>query len=113
MNSVIHSAARGRTLRVVVILAAILALSATYADAPARQQKPKPTVEAADLAKRLHAQINKERKRHGLATLVWSHALSRIAAKHSRDMANRNYLSHDSPREMISPPAISKVDTFV
>jgi len=97
MNSVIHSAARGRTLRVVIILAAVLALSATYTDAPARQQKPKPTIEAADLAKRLHAQINKERKKHGLTALAWSDALSRIAAKHSRDMTNRNYLSHDSP----------------
>ena len=97
MNSVIHSAARGRTLRVVVILAAVLALSATYTDAPARQRKPKPTIEAADLAKRLHAQINKERKKHGLTALAWSDALSRIAAKHSRDMTNRNYLSHDSP----------------
>jgi len=97
MNSVIRSIAHGRTLRVIVIIAAIFALSATYTDARARQQKPKPRVEAADLAKRLHAQINKERKRHGLAALAWSDALSRIAVKHSRDMANRNYLSHYSP----------------
>jgi uncharacterized protein YkwD len=97
MNSVIHSIAHGRTLRVVVILAAVFALSATYTDAQERQRKPKPRVEAADLAKRLHVQINKERKRLGLAALAWSDALSRIAVKHSRDMANRNYLSHDSP----------------
>jgi len=97
MNTTIHSGTRNRSLRLFVVLAAVLALSATYTDAPARQQKPKPTVEAADLAKRLHAQINKERKRHGLAALAWSDALSRIAAKHSRDMKKRNYLSHDSP----------------
>jgi uncharacterized protein YkwD len=97
MNSVIRSAAHARSLRVVVILAAALTLCTTYTDAPARQQKPKPRVEAADLAKRLHTQVNKERKKRGLAALAWSDALSRIAAKHSRDMANRNYLSHDSP----------------
>ena len=97
MNLVIRSIAHGRTLRVVVILAAVFALSAAYTDARARQQKPKPRVEAADLANRIHAQINKQRKRHGLAALAWSDALSRIAVKHSRDMANRNYLSHDSP----------------
>lgn len=97
MNSAIHSDAYGRNQRVFVILAAVLALSTTYTDATARQQKPKPTVEAADLAKRLHAQINKERKRHSLSALAWSDALSRIATKHSRDMANRSYLSHDTP----------------
>lgn len=97
MNLVIRSIAHGRILRVVVLLAAVFALSATYTDTSARQQKPKPRVEAADLAKRLHAQVNKQRKRHGRAALAWSDALSRIAVKHSRDMANRNYLSHDSP----------------
>ena len=99
MISVTDSATRGRTLRVLVILATVLALfaCATYAVAEARQQKPKPTVEAADLAKRLHAQINKERTRHGLTALAWSDALSQVATKHSRDMADRNYLSHDSP----------------
>ena len=97
MYSVIHSATHDRILRVVVILAVTLALCTSNIDAMARQQKPKPTVETADLARRLHAQINKVRKKHGLAALAWSDALSRIAAQHSRDMANRNYLSHDSP----------------
>lgn len=83
--------------RVFVILATALALCTTYTDAKARQQKQKPTVETADLAKRLHAQVNKERKRQGLSALAWSEALSRIAMQHSRDMANRNYLSHESP----------------
>lgn len=97
MNSVIRSTAPDRILRVVVILAATLALCTSNIDAMARQQKPKPTVETTDLARRLHAQINKVRKKHGLAALAWSDALTRIAVKHSRDMANRNYLSHDSP----------------
>lgn len=97
MSLAIHSGAHGRALRVFVILAAVLVLSTTYTDVPARQQKPKPTVETADLAKRLHAQVNKERKRQGLSALAWSDALSRIAMQHSRDMAGRNYLRHDSP----------------
>jgi len=97
MNLAIHSGAHDRALRVFAILAAVLALCTTYTDATARQQKPKPTVETADLAKRLHAQINKERKKRGLGVLAWSDALSRIATRHSHDMAGRNYLSHDSP----------------
>lgn len=93
-----HSdAKRHRSLRVTVLLAAVLVLGSAHADATARQQKPQPTVEATDLANRIHAQINEKRKKHGLPSLAWNGALSRIAAKHSRDMANRNYLGHDSP----------------
>lgn len=63
----------------------------------ARPQSPPPAVNAADLAQRIHALINAERARHGLTSLSWDAALARIAARHSRDMARRNYLSHDSP----------------
>jgi uncharacterized protein YkwD len=85
------------SLRVAALLAAVLVLGFVPADATARQQKPQPTVEASDLAKRIHTQINKNRKKHGLQSLAWNDALSRIAAKHSRDMANRNYLDHHNP----------------
>ncbi len=92
-----HPDIRGRCLRVSVLLAAVLVLGSAHTDALARQPKPQPTVEVSDLAKRIHAQINRKRKEHGLTALAWSDVLSRIAAKHSRDMANRNYLGHVSP----------------
>ena len=85
------------SLRAAALLAAALVLGAVHTDATARQQKPQPKVEVADLAKRIHAQINEHRNKHGLQSLAWNDALSRIAAKHSRDMANRNYLDHHSP----------------
>lgn len=83
--------------RVAVLLAAAIVLGTVNTDVTAQQQKPQPKVEATDLAKRIHEQINKNRKKHGLQSLAWNDALSRIAAKHSRDMANRNFLDHNTP----------------
>lgn len=96
MYSAAHPDACSR-LRVSVLLAAVLVLGSAHTDATTRQTKAQPIVEATDLARRIHVQINEKRKRHGLKTLVWNDALSRIATKHSRDMASRNYLSHDTP----------------
>ncbi len=62
------------------------------------EHKPRPSIQAADLAKQIHARTNEERAKHGLSSLAWDEALSRIAARHSRDMATRKYLGHDSPR---------------
>ena len=83
--------------RVAVLLAAAIVLGTVNTDVTAQQQKTQPKVEATDLAKRIHEQINKNRKKHGLQSLAWNDALSRIAAKHSRDMANRNFLNHNTP----------------
>lgn len=87
---------RRRTLGIPCVLMAALVFGAMCSDARARQPKSQPTVAAADLAQDIHAQINRERQSRGLTPLVWSKDLSRIAEKHSRDMASRNYLGHDS-----------------
>lgn len=79
------------------LLTAFLVLAAAPLDAAARQQKPQPVVEPVDLAKRIHALINSQRKKHGLQPLSWDETLTRIAAKHSQDMSKRNYLGHDTP----------------
>lgn len=39
---------------------------------------------------------NRIRARHGLRPLRWRGGLARAARKHARDMARRNYLSHDT-----------------
>jgi uncharacterized protein YkwD len=103
MHPATHSVVRGRSSRVSVLLVAVLVLGSTHTQATARQQKPQPAVEATDLANRIHAQVNEKRKKYGLRSLAWSNALSRIAAKHSRDMANRNYLGHDTPEGKTFP----------
>jgi uncharacterized protein YkwD len=84
-----------RALPLLGLLAVLLAGTA-QPQAPAAQ-KPRPTVKAADLAQRIHAKINAERAKNGLSALAWDKALSAIAAGHSRDMAKRKYLAHDSP----------------
>jgi uncharacterized protein YkwD len=81
------------------LIAAVL-LDAGCAPAPVREApepKPQLAVSAADVAQRIHKLVNAERKKHGLPALAWDAALARIAAGHSRDMARRNYLGHDSP----------------
>jgi uncharacterized protein YkwD len=86
-----------RVLPVLGLLAVLLlAARAAQSEVPVAPGK-KPSVKAADLALRVHAHINEERSKHGLSPLAWDKALSRIAAGHSRDMAARKYLAHDSP----------------
>ena len=78
-----------------------LLLSCAAAEAGRRPRtgtpKPQPKVEAASLEKKVHALINRERKKHGLPLLEWNDALAVIARRHSRDMAARGYFSHTSP----------------
>jgi uncharacterized protein YkwD len=89
---------RRRPLAALLLAAFVLGFGGTpTAVQAARQQKPQPAVRAADLAQRIHALINAERARHKLPALAWDAKLARIAANHSRDMARRDYLSHDSP----------------
>lgn len=88
---------RRRTLAMVLVAVALLAPGGANDAAAARRAKPQPAVTAADLARRIHALINAERAAHGLAPLAWDAALARIATGHSRDMAKRDYLGHDSP----------------
>ena len=59
--------------------------------------KSKPKVSSSNLEKEIHALINKERRKRGLAPLEWDVTLAGIARKHSRDMVERNYFSHTSP----------------
>lgn len=83
------------SVRVLGLLAVLLlATRAAHPEVPAGQR---PSVKAADLVLRIHAHINEERAKQGLSPLAWDKALSRIAASHSRDMATRKYLAHDSP----------------
>lgn len=97
MHTAAHADKRSRCLHILVNLVAVLALGAAQSDVAAQQQNLQPAIAPTDLAKRIHAQINERRAKHGLRTLRWNNSLSRIALKHSRDMANRNYLGHDTP----------------
>jgi uncharacterized protein YkwD len=98
------SSARAQVMRrltlpaVALLVAAAFFPAGAFADVhAARRQKPQPAISAADLAQRIHVLVNTERANHKLPALTWNAALARIAATHSRDMARRDYFSHDSP----------------
>jgi uncharacterized protein YkwD len=57
----------------------------------------RPDVDIARLEKKIHAQINEERKKKGLTVLLWDEGLHTVARKHSDDMERRNFFSHDDP----------------
>jgi uncharacterized protein YkwD len=61
------------------------------------ERRARPTIDGAGVARHIHAYVNEERARRGLAPLAWDARLAHIASRHSHDMAKRNYLSHDSP----------------
>ena len=57
----------------------------------------KPDTDISRLEMKIHALINKERKKRGLSALAWSEDLHRIARRYSRDMARRVFFSHHDP----------------
>jgi len=79
------------------LLLIVAALVGTIPASAEVQGKPKPAVNANDVALRIHRLINTERKKRKLAPLAWDTRLTAIAAAHSRDMVRRNYMSHVSP----------------
>lgn len=56
-----------------------------------------PTEYAAAVLQAVHRLTNEERKKAGVPALAYDEALAAVAAKHSEDMALREYFSHDSP----------------
>jgi uncharacterized protein YkwD len=60
---------------------------------PGRQ----PVIDVSRLEKRIHALINRERKKAGVPTLGWNQTLQQIARNHSRNMATRRFFSHTDP----------------
>ena len=56
----------------------------------------KPEISPERLERSIHDLVNQERKKQGLSSLDWNPTLSGIARLHSRDMASRNYFSHEN-----------------
>ena len=57
----------------------------------------KPEIDKSELEKQVHILTNQYRTQNGLKILSWDDALSNVARNHSKDMALRNYFSHDTP----------------
>jgi len=45
----------------------------------------------------IHQLVNRQRKKYGLAELCLDVKISEIAREHSKDMAKRNFFSHETP----------------
>jgi uncharacterized protein YkwD len=61
------------------------------------QRDPHAPLDPLDLARRIHREVNRTRRVHGLQPLAWNPALHPIALRHSEDMVRRGYFAHDSP----------------
>ncbi|MGD0281033.1 MAG: CAP domain-containing protein [Dissulfurispiraceae bacterium] len=57
----------------------------------------RPNIDIAQLEKKIHSLLNKEREKSGFSALLWDESLHKAARKHSRDMVDRNFFSHNDP----------------
>ena len=57
----------------------------------------KPVIDAGELERQVHSLTNQYRIQNDLKALSWDGQLSDVARKHSRDMATRDYFSHQTP----------------
>ena len=57
----------------------------------------RPGIDITRLEKNIHTLLNKEREKRGLSALLWDEGLNKVARKHSRAMADRNFFSHNDP----------------
>jgi uncharacterized protein YkwD len=89
-----------RPRHIFVVLAALLAAAPATASA-AEQACPAANATTANATKReivnaTLCTLNRERARYGLKALKLNKKLSRASRRHARDMAKRNYFSHDT-----------------
>ena len=56
-----------------------------------------PQLDLQEVAKLVHAVVNRERLKLNLGELDWNDQVAAIARAHSEDMAKRNYFSHVNP----------------
>jgi uncharacterized protein YkwD len=86
--------------RCVLLSIALVAVACAPAQAakrcPGANSAPLPSVTDADIAA-LECVVNRERQERGLPALDRTGSLDRAAARHSSDMARRNYFDHRSP----------------
>ncbi len=81
-----------------LLLGAVLALSACVSPAtPPRDVSGRPVLDARELARETHDEINRARRAENLPPLQWDEALVPLAQAHSADMARRAFFAHVNP----------------
>lgn len=99
------------------MLATLAALACSPAASATAAQTGSPAASAAaakGFGPAVLAELNRARARHGLSPVVADRRMTRAAARHSRDMARRNYFAHGSwggrvARAAGSPRAVGEV----
>jgi len=69
-------------------------LTTSRVEAPVNLQ---PDLRVAEVERKIHEETNDRRRKRGLDALEYSDHLSIIAARYSRDMAQRGFFDHESP----------------
>ncbi len=90
------SSSRARSLLVGLLF---VAACATPAAPPRSDAAPeaRPALDAASLARRTHAEVNRARAQENRSLLEWDDALVPLAKTHSEDMARRAFFAHQNP----------------
>jgi uncharacterized protein YkwD len=78
-------------------LSGVLAFVLTFAPSLGAQRQGSGHVSVADVERRVHDLINRERAKKALTTLEFDDRLATIARAHSQEMARRNFFSHVNP----------------
>ena len=84
-------------LLVLLALAGCLAPGVPLPPKAGPPPSPEDRLDVEALARETFRLVNRERVAAGIAPLVWSDTLVRIAEVHSADMARRRYFAHETP----------------
>lgn len=66
-------------------------------ETPVVPETPEVESNASEYEMKVLELVNAERAKYGLAALTWDNKLADVARAHSRDMAERNFFSHNNP----------------
>jgi uncharacterized protein YkwD len=96
MSSYLATTARRCALLTIALVALACAPAQAATRCPGANSVPLPSVTEADIAA-LACVVNRERLQRGLPALDRTRSLDHASARHSADMARRNYFDHPSP----------------
>ena len=88
-----------RPLLCLLWIALLSGCSPQEAEAPTPQgnEEQRPSLQIADLERRIHDIVNEARREHGLDAYGWRAVLSRVGRDHSCDMLSRGFFDHVTP----------------
>ncbi len=86
-----------KTIAVILCVLCISGIVESRENDTRSYRSARPHIDISRLEKKIHALVNKERKKKGLSVLSWDESLHAVARKYSQDMDHRNFFSHNDP----------------